>query len=404
MQARKHEKDEHGQAEKNPIVSNEGTLVSRPILFMHARPCALARRALLLMTLCVLVVAFPTPTAALASNPLGPKGASVSLDFEQTYKLNKKTYVHKGIDLPAAAGSPVGAPCFGTVSFVGDVPAGDSIRAAAQKPALGKIMRAVSIRIADGKVVTLMPFSESTVNAGQTVSEGENLGTLAATGDRSSSKTHLHMGLKKGSVYFDPKCLLGMDTASNAEDEGIAHQAASMIRGRAPVVQGELPSSIGTVDALEPENAHFREQELEETDAASAEDPMESIKAISSGVPSALAMPEDGSSRDLASEVSDAAMGAVSAVAAACMWQAAELNTGLSAFARESGVPLLLLYLLFAALMIALAVLLLLSLVRACAAIKAKKSSSASLLSSSGGDSMGKLFPVPGTTFMTRGR
>lgn len=404
MQTKKHEEDEYGQTEKNPIASNEDTLVSRPFLFVHTRSCTFARRALLLMTLCVLVVAFPTPTVALASNPLGPKGASVSLDFEQTYKLDKKTFVHKGVDLSAVAGSTVSAPCPGTVSFVGDVPAGDSSLVAARGSKPGKTMRAVSICIKGGKTVTFMPFSKSSVSVGQTVKEGEQLGVLASSGDRSSSKTHLHMGLKKGSTYFDPKCLLGIVTGSTAEANVPVHQAVSKVADRVPATREETTTSIESTKANKTEKVFSGEQELEGVGTASVEDPMENIKTISSDVPSGSFTPAQTPSEGLLPSAWDKATDTMSAVAAACAWQAAELDATVNGIARESGIPLLLLYLSLLALTIVLSALLIFTFVRMLAVIRLKKSSNAFLFSSVGGDKIDKLFPVPGTTFMTRGR
>lgn len=65
-------------------------------------------------------------------------------------------------------------------------------------------MKAVSIELADGRAISLMPFASIAVREGQSVIEGQALGTLAAGGDVSTSATHLHMGYKQGPSYLDP--------------------------------------------------------------------------------------------------------------------------------------------------------------------------------------------------------
>ena len=145
--------------------------------------------------------AWPTPSPSL----------SVSLGFKQTYEFDNKVYTHCGIDIASDAGSQVCSPVQGTISFIGDVPASDS---AATFSSSEKTMRAISVALSDGRNVTLMPIEKEIVSKGQSVSEGQVLASLAATGDRSLSVPHLHMGLKRGNVYYDPLTLFGMSSSS----------------------------------------------------------------------------------------------------------------------------------------------------------------------------------------------
>ena len=154
------------------------------------------------------------PARALAATwPLSVSGSSVQLGFQQTYTAGAKSYVHSGIDVPASAGLQIFSPLAGTVRFTGAVPSGDS-RLGQQKSA-GATMKAVSVQIADGRTVTLMPFASISVTRGQRVAEGQVLGTLAGSGDASSAGAHLHMGLKEDGVYYDPLSLFGITTGAS---------------------------------------------------------------------------------------------------------------------------------------------------------------------------------------------
>lgn len=68
----------------------------------------------------------------------------------------------------------ISSPLAGTVRFTGTVPSGDS-RIGGSSSA--RTMKAVSIELADGRAISLMPFASIAVREGQSVIEGQALGT-----------------------------------------------------------------------------------------------------------------------------------------------------------------------------------------------------------------------------------
>lgn len=169
----------------------------------------------LILSLHVLLMAQP---ACAATWPLATSGLSATLSFHQSYTAGIKSYVHSGIDIPASAGMQISSPLAGTVRFAGTVPSGDSRTGGPSS----QTMNAVSIEVADGKTVTLMPFDATWVHEGQVVAEGEGLGTLASRGDVSTSGVHLHMGYKQGSAYLDPMLLFGVSGIASGSASGAA--------------------------------------------------------------------------------------------------------------------------------------------------------------------------------------
>jgi len=72
----------------------------------------------------------------------------------------------------------------------------------------GLNVTAVTIEQPDGSLVTLNPFATTTVVKGTSVSKGQLLGTLSATGDPSSPESHAHLSLRVKGVYRDPSALI----------------------------------------------------------------------------------------------------------------------------------------------------------------------------------------------------
>jgi len=119
----------------------------------------------------------------------------ITLSFGASYGDPPRT--HSGADVAGAAGDSVLAPVSGSVTFVGLVPAGEGARATA-----------VTIQTADGDKVTLLPFEDIRCSRGARADAGDELGTLAGSGDVSSASTHLHLSLRRGTLYVDPAPLL----------------------------------------------------------------------------------------------------------------------------------------------------------------------------------------------------
>ena len=99
---------------------------------------------------------------------------------------------HRGIDVAAASGSPVGAPVAGTVSFAGTVPGGG---------------RTVTLLTEDGYAVTLVHLGGIAVVRGAPVVEGAAVGTIGPSGDPEHPQGYVHLGVRAADDpygYLDP--------------------------------------------------------------------------------------------------------------------------------------------------------------------------------------------------------
>ncbi|NLE70560.1 MAG: M23 family metallopeptidase [Actinomycetales bacterium] len=99
---------------------------------------------------------------------------------------------HRGVDLAAAAGTPVLAPADGTVLFSGRV--------------VDRVV--VTVGHPDGLRSSLEPL-EDPLPVGAVVRAGEVVGRLAATAGHCAPATCLHWGARRGDAYVDPLDLLG---------------------------------------------------------------------------------------------------------------------------------------------------------------------------------------------------
>lgn len=108
---------------------------------------------------------------------------------------------HRGIDIAAAAGTPVVAAAGGEVRFVGTA---------------GSSGLTVSVRTADGFDTSYLHLSSFAVRAGARVSSGERVGAVGTTGTRSAVQPHLHFGVREAGTrhaYVDPLSMLPPATA-----------------------------------------------------------------------------------------------------------------------------------------------------------------------------------------------
>lgn len=117
------------------------------------------------------------------SAPLEP------LAVERLASLPQRPWLagHRGLDLSARVGQPVGAPAAGVVTFVGFV---------VDRPVL-------SIRHSQGLVSSFEPI-DSELAVGDTVDRGQLVGTVATVQRHCSPKTCLHWGVRLGGMYVDP--------------------------------------------------------------------------------------------------------------------------------------------------------------------------------------------------------
>lgn len=396
-------------------------------------------QTLLLLILCLLVFGSPTTRMAYAASPLGSSQASVSLAFHAQYRIGGKAYTHSGIDLPAAAGSKIVAPCEGKVSFVGRVPSGDSAvktSVGSRSGASEETMLAVSLKLSDGKTLTLMPFSSSSVTKGEAVAQGTALGMLAAAGDRSASSAHLHMGLKRNGVYYDPSYLLGLAVTSSAGKAAAAAtplaaqsahppkasaQAQEVFSASSKAKEGisasdnalgePLAQRAGALSEAAGQSAGAAVEESSSAagaeDAASSE---ESFGSISSNASAASAYKSSQAGQvglqGIVASAGAALQARASAFMNACDSQMERLTSCLSAVGERTGISLTSLLmgvvLLVTGVMAALLYGVTMVIKRVVPLLLEKKNWVLNGLF--GGDNIPKLFPAPGTTFMTRGR
>ena len=195
-----------------------------------ASPRAATLAMTLAVTLAVTAVLFAAmltwgvPTAASSESwgwPLDHPAPTL-LGFGASYASGGQTRTHTGCDLKAERGDAVLAPVAATVSFVGQVPAGPDRR-----------VTAVTLEDAGGAKTTLMPLVSATAKQGQHVAAGQRLGALAADGDPSIGEAHLHVSVRKGSLYVDPLGLLCAPTAA-APDATQSHPDATPEPDTAP--------------------------------------------------------------------------------------------------------------------------------------------------------------------------
>ncbi len=178
-------------------------------------------RIVAVLTLALLATTL-APGQGLAASPLSNE-CQVLLGFKQSYTAQSgSSRTHCGIDCAASAGDTLYAPAGGKISFVGSVPAGED--------AGSGTTIAISIDIGGGLTATMMPVEDAYVNYGDYVSEGQAVGILAASGDKSMSQTHLHVGLKKKTnnrnVYLDPSWLIGVGGSNVANEQEASVESA----------------------------------------------------------------------------------------------------------------------------------------------------------------------------------
>lgn len=114
---------------------------------------------------------------------------------------------HRGIDVAAAAGTPILAPEAGTVSFAGKVG--------------GELF--ITLDHGGGLQSTYSWISATLVHKGDVVARGSQIG-LTGQGHPGSLVPHLHFGVKLDGAYVDP-----MDYLSPAPIASLIHLAPDLI-------------------------------------------------------------------------------------------------------------------------------------------------------------------------------
>ncbi|MDO9557699.1 MAG: M23 family metallopeptidase [Coriobacteriia bacterium] len=154
---------------------------------------------------------FALGTAIALSTPgvaLGVQG-EILLCYGAGYDIGGTQRTHHGVDIAAPVGEPVLSFAEGEVSFAGRIPSDD-----------GGSVFAVTVRTADGLLVTVHPLSESWVSQGERVSVGDALGATSPSGDASVGEPHVHLSVRKGEAYLDPSFLLSQPILGPEEPVG----------------------------------------------------------------------------------------------------------------------------------------------------------------------------------------
>lgn len=117
---------------------------------------------------------------------------------------------HRGIDIAADSGTPVGAAAAGTVRFAG---------------VAGSSGLTVSVRTSDGGLDTsYLHLSEVVVREGDQVAAGQRVGNVGTSGRRSVEVPHLHFGVREAGsrhAYHDPLSYLPPLSRPAPEPRGV---------------------------------------------------------------------------------------------------------------------------------------------------------------------------------------
>jgi len=237
----------------------------------------------------VLILAVTTVSPAVAGEAWSAPvdGCRIALPFGERYA--GKT--HHGVDLAADAGADVRAPSSGVVTFAGTVPADG-----------GGTCGALTVELADGLRVSLLPLAEVFVEAGDRVSAAEAVGVLAAAGDDSCGAAHLHLGARRGTAYVDPTGFLPVAVVDTPETTGEAvPDIVEPVGATPPAVPASVTEPGGT-------GAQVAGTPQVSAAGATAEVPASSASAFSDTVRRPLTATGMSSTRDTHAIPEDAAL------------------------------------------------------------------------------------------------
>jgi murein DD-endopeptidase MepM/ murein hydrolase activator NlpD len=130
-------------------------------------------------------------TASAWALPLARTGGQPPVVRGFTAPVHRWSPGHRGVDLAAAAGTPVLAPSDGVVTVAGRVVDRDL----------------VVLRGPGGRRSTLEPVTPG-VAVGDVVRRGQQVGVVAAFPAHCAPVTCLHWGVRRGETYLDPLLLL----------------------------------------------------------------------------------------------------------------------------------------------------------------------------------------------------
>jgi len=150
------------------------------------------------LTAAAVLAALATPPAAFGAEALSPPVPGPALTrYGARYETPAGASTHRGLDLGAGEGATVSAAADGVVTFAGLVPADGGGRTTA-----------VTITTPGGLLVTVSPLEAASVDKGAHVVAGDEVGTLAGTGDASCAQPHVHLSVRIDGAYVDPEPML----------------------------------------------------------------------------------------------------------------------------------------------------------------------------------------------------
>ena len=255
--------------------------------------------------------------SAFAASPVAD--GRVLLAFGQAYGSGS---VHRGLDIAASPGAEVRASSSGVVSFVGAVPADG-----------GGTAVAVTIEVADGTKVSVMPLASASVKRGAAVVMGETVGEVAEAGDASSPQPHVHLSLRRGSVYLDPAALLAAP-GGGTNGQPVGEGAGTSENAFSPAAGASAPAGAAAGTAAGAWGAGHA--------AAAAVGAASAAPAASAGLASGVTLaPKAGPTPVPAGAAADAGVSGADAAARAAASGVAAASSGvvLAAAARPAAQP-----------------------------------------------------------------
>ena len=172
-----------------------------------------------LLALLVLMLVLWVPAAGAWTWPVdGPVVQGFSFDHANPLAAGQ----HRGVDIGAAAGTPVRAPAAGSISFAGTVAANG---------------RSVTIQTVDGLAVTLTHLGSIAVARGAAVGEGDVVGTVGPSGTVEVSVPYVHLGIRTAADaqgYLDPLAFLPVVGIATPPAAPVADPAAVPAPAAAP--------------------------------------------------------------------------------------------------------------------------------------------------------------------------
>jgi Peptidase family M23 len=155
----------------------------------------------------------------------------------QPFQLGSDPYAagqHRGIDIGAPPGTAVVTPAGGDVAFAGTVPRGG---------------RTLTIATPDGYAVTLLHLGSIAVARGESVEEGDPIGTIGPSGEAEHAEGYVHLGIRVTDDphgYVDPASLLPTRPASEpAPETGEEAEAPNPVETPGGEAPAEPPQAEG---------------------------------------------------------------------------------------------------------------------------------------------------------------